>query len=119
MLNKIGLNINLEAQPKTQFFQKLDNGKSDFHLLSLGNGTLDSLEVLKLNFKTGQPWNTFGYSNPQVDQLIDQIEVETDQSLRNEKIAQVWTIIKDDAVVIPFASPSNFMGIKRKSRYTN
>jgi peptide/nickel transport system substrate-binding protein len=101
MLSKTGLNMTLNAEVKSKFFQKLDKYESDFHLLSLGNGSLDSQEYFKLNFTSKATWNTFGYRNPRVDELVDNIEVETDSTQRDAMTAEVWQIIKDDIVYIP------------------
>ncbi len=46
-------------------------------------------------------FNIGGYSNPHLDQLIKQIQVELDSEKRNELIAEGLTIVKDDFAYIP------------------
>jgi ABC-type transport system substrate-binding protein len=52
----------------------------DFDLAVTGNsGFVDPSQLLTDGFKTGGSGNFSGYSNPDVDKLLDQAIVETDQ----------------------------------------
>ena len=46
-------------------------------------------------------FNIEGYSNPQLDALNKQIQVELDNEKRNELIANALTVLKDDFAYIP------------------
>ncbi len=52
------------------------------------------------NGKRGEV-NDGGYSNPELDALIDKIGVETDQAKRNAMIDQAAKIVQDDVADIP------------------
>ena len=51
-------------------------------------------------FHTGSTENTGGYSNPQVDALLDQARVEQDVTRRIERYQQAEQMIVDDAPVL-------------------
>ncbi|HEY8446324.1 MAG TPA: ABC transporter substrate-binding protein [Thermomicrobiales bacterium] len=56
---------------------------------------VDPHEIM-INFKTGESGNFVGYSNPQVDELIDQGQAETDQEKRAEIYRQIQQILLDE-----------------------
>ena len=58
-------------------------GQKDYDLAVTGtSGYTDAHDVMVENFLTGSGGNFVGYSNPQVDDLIDQGKSETDQEKR-------------------------------------
>ncbi len=100
MLGKIGINVDLSAQPKTLHFPKIKNRETDFYLLGWGVPTLDSHYVFSYLAREST-WNATGFDDPQINKLIDQIGVEVDFAARDEQIAQVWRRLKDDVVYLP------------------
>src|SRR5499427_3755823 len=105
MLARIGINVDLLAQPKAKYFAKvLASGGYDtsFYLLGWTPGSLDSWNVL-LNIagcrdekgKGGQ-FNFGNYCNPKVEELRDRILVETDKAKRDDMIAQAYRIVHED-----------------------
>jgi len=46
-------------------------------------------------------FNSGGYSNPQLDQLNKNIQVELDSEKRNEMIGQALSLLRDDFAYIP------------------
>jgi peptide/nickel transport system substrate-binding protein len=68
-------------------------GKENFDMAVTGtSGHIDPHELIT-NFQTGAGGNTWGYSNPQVDELIDQAYVLTDQAARAELYHQIQEIL--------------------------
>ena len=66
--------------------------------------TLDALKALAATRRPGSPdglFNTGGYSDPQIDELITKIQIELDTEKRNELIARALTLLKDDFAYIP------------------
>ena len=94
MLAKVGIKVDLLAQPKAQFFAKILRPKRDMSMYLLGwtPGSFDSWNVLfnlhgTPNKDTGRgKFNVGGYGNPKVDALIDRILVETDTTKRDAMI---------------------------------
>jgi ABC-type transport system substrate-binding protein len=60
------------------------------------SGFVDPNAVILNNFKTGEGGNFAGYSNPQVDSLIDAGVAETDQAKRAEIYRQIQEILLAD-----------------------
>ncbi|MEM8853877.1 MAG: ABC transporter substrate-binding protein [Pseudomonadota bacterium] len=111
MLARIGVTVDLNAQPKSQYFAKvLASNKFDtsFYLLGWTPGSFDSYNVIfNLNAcrnedgTEGGPFNLGGYCNPDVDALAAKILTENDPTTRDDLIAQAYTIINDDVSHIP------------------
>ena len=101
MLGKIGIDVNLVAQPKTLHFPKITGRKTDFYMLGWGVATLDSHYVFTYLLDSGGPWNGCMYSNPRVDELTRAMEVEMDLTKRDKMIRETWEIITNEQVYIP------------------
>ncbi|WP_226574797.1 ABC transporter substrate-binding protein [Acuticoccus sediminis] len=111
MLAKIGITIEPNFQPKTQYFAKvLASNKYDtsFYLLGWTPGSLDSWNVLyNLNNcrnedgTEGGAFNLGGYCNKDLDALTAKILTENDPDTRDELIGDAFTIIHDDVAHIP------------------
>src|SRR5271167_4592414 len=109
MLARIGVKVNLLAQTKAKYFAKINapGYQTSFYLLGWTPTPLDTLHMLSnltqtrsKDFRDGA-WNEGGYSNPSLDQLIKQIEVELDGEKRNELISKALSIVKEDYAYIP------------------
>jgi peptide/nickel transport system substrate-binding protein len=123
MLAKIGVTVNLNAQPKAKYFAKVlapGGYDTDFFLLGWTPSSFDSWNVLvslaTCRDETGKggPFNLGGYCNPKVDELAKQIVVETDTAKRNELIQQAYKIMLDETSHIPLHQQSLAWG-KRKN----
>lgn len=101
MLARIGVKVNLDAQPKSLHFPKLAKRETDMYMLGWGVTTLDSHYVFSFLAHTKGTWNATGYSNPRVDELTEAMEIEIDPEKRDAMIAEVWKILKEDNVYLP------------------
>ncbi|GAA0784401.1 ABC transporter substrate-binding protein [Roseibium denhamense] len=110
MLARIGVKVDLNAQPKAKYFAKiLASGGYDtsFYLLGWTPGSFDSWNVLDnlMNCRdesgAGSPFNNGGFCDAKIDELTDQILVENDPVKRDELIAEAYTISHDNAYYIP------------------
>ncbi|MEM7253366.1 MAG: ABC transporter substrate-binding protein [Pseudomonadota bacterium] len=101
MLAKIGIKVKLDAIPKSQHFPKIKNRVSDFYMLGWGVPTLDSHYVFSYLFHSNGSWNGTGYTNAMVDELTDNVQVETDLTKRTAMIDKAWNQVKDDVVYLP------------------
>ncbi len=110
MLARIGVKVDLLAQPKAQYFAKvLASGGYDtsFYLLGWTPSSFDSWNVLA-NIENcrdekgaGSPFNLGGYCNEEVDELTKQILVETDEDKRNDLILKTFKITTGEVSHIP------------------
>lgn len=123
MLAKIGVKVNLNAQPKAKYFAKVlapGGYDNDFSLLGWTPSSFDSWNVFvslaTCRDETGKggPFNLGGYCNPKVDELAKQIVVETDMTKRNQMIHDAYKILLDDTSHIPLHQQSLAWG-KRKN----
>jgi peptide/nickel transport system substrate-binding protein len=123
MLARIGVKVNLNAQPKAKYFAKvLASGGYDtsFYLLGWTPGSFDSWNVLanitgcRDDAGKGGPFNFGGYCNPKVDELAKQILVENDIKKRDDLIAEAFTIIHEDVSHIPLHQQALAWGASKK-----
>ncbi len=101
MLSRIGITVNLDAQPKSLHFPKLEERETDFYLLGWTPTTIDSGDVIDYLLISEGSWNAGGYSNADLDALAPQIASELDVEERNRLIRQVWDIALEDVAYIP------------------
>jgi len=107
MLARIGVKANLLAQTRAKYFGKINAPKYDttFYMLGWTPGTYDALDALKALAQTRDGkngvFNVEGYSNPQLDQLNKEIQVELDKEKRNKEIADALKLLRDDFGYIP------------------
>ncbi len=135
MLAKVGVKVNLLAQPKAKYFPKVlaPNLDTSFYLLGWSPGSLDSWNVL--NNLIGCPrlsddapiWNKAdrdkiskgkfnlgGYCNPKVDAWATKILSETDTAKRDAMIEQAWAMTIDDIAYIPLHQQALAWGVSNK-----
>lgn len=123
MLARIGVKVNLNAQPKAQYFAKVlapGGYDTDFFLLGWTPGSFDSWNVLTnlagCRDATGKggPFNLGGYCNKEVDALAAKILVESDIAKRDAMITEAYTIMTGETSHIPLHQQSLVWG-KRKN----
>ncbi|MEQ8651403.1 MAG: ABC transporter substrate-binding protein [Kiloniellales bacterium] len=121
MLAKIGIKVNLNAQPKALYFAKvLAPGGYDtsFYLLGWTPGSFDSWNVLhnlhgcRNEAGDGGPFNLGGYCNPKVDELTGQILVETDADKRDDLIKQAYDITTGEVAYVPLHQQGLAWGVR-------
>ncbi len=110
MLARVGVKVNLNAQPKAQYFAKvLASGGFDtsFYLLGWTPGSFDSWNVLsnligcRDDAGNGGMFNLGGYCNEDVDALTNQVLVESDPNKRLDLITQAYQILAAESGYIP------------------
>jgi len=127
MLARIGVKVNLNAQPKTKYFAKvLATGGFDtsFYLLGWTPSSFDSWNVFanivgcRDDSGKGGPFNFGGYCNPKLDELASQVLVETDKGKRDAVIKQAWEIERADVSHIPLHQQTLNWGVSKKVKIT-
>ena len=123
MLARIGVKVNLNAQPKAKYFAKiLASGGYDtsFYLLGWTPGSFDSWNVLDnlMNCRDesgkGSPFNNGGFCDEKIDQLTDEILVEIDPEKRDAMIAEAFRISHENAYYLPLHQQSLAWGVSDK-----
>lgn len=118
MLAKVGVRINLVAEPKTQFFPKLLQRNVSFYLAGWTPTSQDSHNALFALMATpgesGQgQFNGGSYSNPRVDDLIRRIAAENDLAKRDAMIAEAFRLHQDDVGHIPLHQQPLTWGMRK------
>ena len=99
MFAKVGIKVNLDAQPKSIHFKDLQNGLSDFYMLGWGVPTFDSHYVYSFLLKSDGSWNKVGFKSDRVDELVGTMLTETNLEQRNANIAEAWAIVQDLSLI--------------------
>jgi len=124
MLARVGVKVNLLAQPKALYFAKVTKTGgylTSFYLLGWTPGTMDSHDVLydimgcrnDPNSGRGQT-NYSGYCNPKFAELTDKVLQETDNAKRDQLIKQAFQMAADDWAFIPLHQQALAWGISKK-----
>ncbi|MGR6966980.1 ABC transporter substrate-binding protein [Geodermatophilus sp. URMC 61] len=103
-LEPIGIDVQIET---LDFATWLDRqGQGDFDAFYLGwLGNLDPAAYYQEQHQTDGPNNYQGYSNPQVDQLLQAGATETDEAARKQIYDQAAQIIVDDVSYLYLYNP--------------
>lgn len=108
-LEEVGITVKIRT---LDFGQWLDEqGKGNFDSFMLGwLGNMDPDEFYYAQHHTGAGFNFQGYSNPQVDELLDRGRTETDQTTRKQLYDDAAKQIVDDASYIYLYNPDVVQG---------
>jgi len=105
MMAQIGVTVNLDAKPKAQHFPLITNDETDFFMLGWGVPTYDSAYVFNFLVHTRGSergsWNATGYSNEEIDAMIQSLESETDLDKRNATIQTIWDEVQEQTLYLP------------------
>ncbi|MGQ0686196.1 ABC transporter substrate-binding protein [Bradyrhizobium sp.] len=124
MLARIGIKVNLLAQPKQQYFAKVLKAggyQTSFYLLGWTPGTSDAHNVLydimgcrdDPKVARGEA-NLGGYCSKKLDELADKILVESDTAKRDQMIKQAFEIQQKDFGYIPLHQQALAWGVSKK-----
>ena len=99
MLARVGVKVDLNAEPKSKFFASISAAggfDSSFYLLGWTPSTLESFNVFQYIMGCRDPktnWggnNVGGYCNPKVDALARKALEEPDEEKRDDIFAKAW-----------------------------
>lgn len=126
MLAKVGIKVNLLAQPKSKYFKKILSFNTSFYLLGWQPSTYDSLSPLFSVMSTperyakGQEgvlkgqgaYNPAGYANPELDNLARKVRNETDPAKRQSLINKAFEIHKKEIGHFPIHQQALAWGVR-------
>jgi peptide/nickel transport system substrate-binding protein len=102
MLAKIGVKVNLMAQPKGPHFTLIQKNppETEFFLLGWGVPPYDSHYIFSFLYHTRSgsegTWNATRYSNAEIDGAIRSLTSEVDTAKRDATIAKIWKVLADE-----------------------
>jgi peptide/nickel transport system substrate-binding protein len=128
MLARIGVKIELLAQPKAQYFAKIlkpGGFQTSFYMLGWTPSTLDSQNVLYdimgCRDDPASPrgeTNLGGYCNKKMDEVSDRVLLETDPAKRDLLIKEAFEIANKDYAYIPLHQQALAWGVSKKVKLT-
>lgn len=107
MLSKIGIKVDLKTMPKAQYWPEFDKCAADMLMIGWHADTEDSANfseflTMTRDEATGRgQYNCGYYSNPAVDKLVEDANVETDPAKRAKMLQQVEATLYNDAAFVP------------------
>jgi peptide/nickel transport system substrate-binding protein len=105
MFAQLGITVNLSALPRAQHFPLIANRETDFYLLGWGVPTYDSEYVFNFLYHTRTEgrgsWNGTGFSDAEMDAMIEGLSSETDLEARNASIAELWGMAEEALIYLP------------------
>src|SRR5580704_11213769 len=123
MLARVGIKVDLNAEPKSKFFASISAAggyDSSFYLLGWTPTTLESSNVFQYIMGCRDPktnWggnNVGGYCNPKVDELARSALLEPDAAKRDDDFARAYEIaLFDDVSYIPLHQQALAWGVAR------
>lgn len=119
MLERIGIDITLNAQNQSLHFNKIGQATGNdtaFYMLGWTPGSYDAHNMLQnittMDGEAQGTWNSGHYSTPRVEELTDLIAVEIDEAKRNEMIREAFQIHKDDVGHLPLHQQALAWGVR-------
>ena len=99
-LQEIGINVEIELLDWGAYLEAINGGNMEMYIISWGNPTMDPAESLNPLFNTknwGPTGNRMHYSNPDVDELLDEMMRESDDAKRLELSSKIQHLVVADA----------------------
>ncbi|CAH1653086.1 ABC transporter substrate-binding protein [Hyphomicrobiales bacterium] len=121
MLAKIGITVDLQTKPSTQFLTTLLKGDSVLYRFSWGNNgwassnTIGDLAGCKPEGQRG--FALSGYCNPELDKIVAQINSESDVATRDKLTRQAWDILDAQTLFVPLHYPPVFYASRPKVEF--
>ena len=93
---RIGVTVGEVSTLRTRFRTKGEPIDGQMWLTSWGNGSLDPVGIFVPTHRTNDRGNSSGYSNAEVDALLDAANAETDRAARAQMYADAEAIVNRD-----------------------
>jgi peptide/nickel transport system substrate-binding protein len=125
MFAKVGVRTAVNAMPRAQFFQKVDQFDVSMHLYGWGGAATDPGFTLTpvLHSRDGKgrgDFNSGRYRDPDLDRLVEAVELEMDPERRRALILEAFQRARDNVYliplhrqVIPWAARANVKAVHR------
>jgi ABC-type transport system substrate-binding protein len=103
MLKDIGIQSNIRTAVESVWFGDAQAGNYDLAIGAIVSTLLDPSDYFNAWYRTGGPQNYSLWSNAEIDNLIDQIDVEVDGAKRQALIRRAEDIMEQDPPLVPVA----------------
>ena len=125
MFAKIGVTVRVNAMPRAQFFQKVDQFDHSMHLYGWGGAATDPGFTLTpvLHSRDGKgrgDFNSGRYVDAELDRMVEAVETEMDPAKRRATMLEAFRRTRDHVYliplhrqVIPWAARANVKAVHR------
>jgi peptide/nickel transport system substrate-binding protein len=118
MLARAGIKVNLLAQTRTKYFEKILSRNTTFSLLGWQPLSYDAHSTFQETTYTPSgksgTYNVGNYSNPKIDELTNAIEIEANPEKRQALISEALALEQADIAHIPLHQAALSWGISKK-----
>jgi peptide/nickel transport system substrate-binding protein len=123
MWTRIGVRTAVEAQPWASFIARASRQEFSAHLIGWGSNPEGShpLRNLSASWNRERGWgasNRGRYSNPQLDQMIEQALAELDDARREKILQDAQRLAIEDVAIIPLHIQTNIWAMRRGLAHT-
>ncbi len=124
-LARIGIRVQVNAQPKAQFFNLEKSGRCSFFLIGWSNTNGDGAYTFDHLLHTAVPErglgdsnNSTNYSNPELDRLTEAASMEFDLARREQLLQQAGRIAMTDLPHIPLHFQMDIYAVSERIDWT-
>jgi peptide/nickel transport system substrate-binding protein len=118
MLTQAGIRTTVQvgegAQVNAKWRTHGPEKEGDMFFTSWGNGSLDPYDIFVPTHRTEDRGNTAGYSNPELDELLDQASAELDPDKRAALYHEAQEIINSDLPYVYLWLPKDIYGVSKR-----
>lgn len=112
VLKSAGIDARIETVDISAYMSRVR--PHDFDAIALSWSSQDAAQDNFANFHTGAPSNFVGYSNPEIDALLEQIRVTSDDAARHGLEREVHRRLYADQVYLFLGRPPLLDGFKKR-----
>jgi peptide/nickel transport system substrate-binding protein len=117
MLARVGIKVNLLAQTRTKYFEKILARNTTMSILGWQPLSYDAhstlQDVINTPVEKVGTYNVGSFSNPRIDELTNLIETEIDPAKRHALIAEALSIHKQEIGHIPLHQAGLAWGVRK------
>jgi peptide/nickel transport system substrate-binding protein len=124
-LARVGITVDVNAKPKTIFFEDEQQGRCSFFLIGWTNPNGDSSGTFEYLLHTRQPERGLGvsnysshYSNPELDALTEEAMHTTDRAERERVLQHAMRVAMEDLPHIPLHFQVDLYGASDQLEWT-
>ncbi|HTY09101.1 MAG TPA: ABC transporter substrate-binding protein [Candidatus Edwardsbacteria bacterium] len=113
-LRRVGIRLTVAAVPWNQLYRKIDQGRSAFYRMGVACSFGDASEILNdLHTARGDYGhrNASGYSDPELDRLIEQADREFNTAQRQRMLQRAMRLAMNDLPMIPLFLREDCYGV--------
>ncbi|MEW6368029.1 MAG: ABC transporter substrate-binding protein [Acidobacteriota bacterium] len=121
---RVGIRLNLNVVPRDDFYPKIDGLNTSLFILGWSCSSGDASELFEYCLHTYDPEkllgmkNNSGYSNPEVDRLVERSISTTDLKERLKVLQNAMVVVMNDLPLLPLYIQESVYGVSNQITYT-